>query len=102
MLHPILDEARIRRSTLPAPESRDERSRPNNLQLLQAPDGADLGRHVLIGISFPVAYADLARIHVAFGIQCNAARCEKLAASKTGTILAVEPRNALSVGVHNR
>src|ERR1700730_14072468 len=67
------------------------------LQLLQA---ANDRRHRRIRkAGLPVGDADFAEIDVAPRIQRDAVRCEEFAALEARTILAAQPRDALSLGV---
>src|SRR6266481_7038480 len=81
------------------PRGLDMRRPLDFLQLLQA---ANDRRHRRIRkAGLPVGDADLAEIDVALRIQRNAVRCEEFAGLEAGTILAAEPRDALSPGVDN-
>src|SRR6478735_9667262 len=74
--------------------------RSNLLQLLQTSARAHFRRHRRIRkAGLPVGDADLADIDIAFGIQRDAVRCEEFADLYARTVLAAEPRDAVSPGV---
>src|SRR6202163_401880 len=79
------------------PQGLDMRRPLDFLQLLQA---ANDRRHRRIRkAGLPVGDADFAEIDVALRIQRDAVRCEEFAGLEARTILAAEPRDALSLGV---
>src|ERR1700686_2537119 len=96
----------ICRPTIPGPptvwptggrQGLDMRRPLDFLQLLQA---ANDRRHRRIRkAGLPVGDADFAEIDVALRIQRDAVRCEEFAGLEARTILAAEPRDALSLGV---